>query len=71
LQRIATIPQLNEQWNEQGISAQDRGERAWLIPHETRLEARLMMADANEVDLLRARDLNKYGNPDGPTFDFL
>ena len=24
-----------------------------------------------EVELLRARDLAKYGNPDGPTFEFL
>ena len=29
------------------------------------------MADPDEVELLRARDLARYGNPDGPTFDFL
>lgn len=71
LQRIATIPQLNKQWIEQGISAQERAERAWLIRHEARLEARSMMADPDEVQLLRARDFYKYGHPDGPTFDFL
>ncbi|CAN5220216.1 hypothetical protein BH18ACI2_BH18ACI2_03540 [soil metagenome] len=30
-----------------------------------------MMIDPAEVELLRARDLAEYGNPDGPTFEFL
>lgn len=30
-----------------------------------------MMADLREVELLRARDIGQYGNPDGPTFEFL
>lgn len=30
-----------------------------------------MMTDPAEVELLRARDLTAYGNPDGPTFEFL
>ena len=30
-----------------------------------------MMADPAEIELLRARDMDKYGAPDGPTFDFL
>jgi len=30
-----------------------------------------MMADPAEVGLLRARDAAEYGNPDGPTFEFL
>ena len=30
-----------------------------------------MMADPTEVELLRARDVAKYGSPDGPTFEFL
>ncbi|HJQ25443.1 MAG TPA: hypothetical protein VKA60_16095 [Blastocatellia bacterium] len=30
-----------------------------------------MMANPAEVELLRARDMSKYGSPDGPTFDFL
>lgn len=39
--------------------------------HEARLEARAMMTDPTEVALLRARDMISYGNPDGPTFEFL
>ena len=30
-----------------------------------------MMANPYEVELLRARDVAKYGNPDGPTFELL
>jgi hypothetical protein len=30
-----------------------------------------MMADPREVDLLQARDVSQYGNPDGPTFEYL
>lgn len=30
-----------------------------------------MMADPSGVELLRARDTAEYGNPDGPTFEFL
>ena len=29
------------------------------------------MADPREVEMLRKRDLAKYGNPDGPTFEHL
>jgi hypothetical protein len=30
-----------------------------------------MMGNQIEIKLLQRRDLVKYGNPDGPTFDFL
>lgn len=29
------------------------------------------MAEPSEVDMLRRRDMAKYGNPDGPTFEQL
>jgi hypothetical protein len=62
---------LNEEWMSKGVSARKRAEMAWLIRHDARLEARSMMADSTEVELLRRRDIAKFGNPDGPTFDFL
>ncbi len=71
LARVAPIPALNEQWIQQGLTARERAEAAWSIRHEARLEARKMMADPMEVDLLRARDVAKYGNPDGPSFEYL
>jgi len=30
-----------------------------------------MMADPSEVELLKERDIAKFGTPDGPTLDFL
>ncbi|MDD5323564.1 MAG: hypothetical protein PHD43_23760 [Methylococcales bacterium] len=30
-----------------------------------------MMIDPEEVEILQGRDVAEYGNPDGPTFDFL
>ncbi len=71
IQRISEIPQLNKDWVKQGLHARARAEAAWRIRHEARIEARSMMADPTEVELLRARDVAKYGNPDGPTFEFL
>lgn len=44
---------------------------AWRVRHEARLQARSMMTDPAEVELLRARDMAISGNPDGPTFEFL
>lgn len=71
LAQVAHVPELNKQWLEQGLSARARAEAAWRIRHEARLQARAMMADPGEVELLRERDMAAYGNPDGPTFEFL
>jgi len=71
LGQVAHIAELNEEWLEQGLSPHERAEAAWSIRHAARLEARAMMADPIEVELLRERDRAEYGDPDGPTFDFL
>ena len=71
IQRVSAIPQLNEDWIKQGLPLRARAEAAWHIRHEARIEARSMMANPYEVELLRARDVAKYGNPDGPTFELL
>ncbi len=71
LEQVAYIPELNKQWLEQGLSLRARAEAAWSIRHEARLKARAMMADPSEVELLRERDMAEYGDPDGPTFEFL
>jgi hypothetical protein len=70
-QVIATIGPSNEAWKKQGLPAEERARRAFAIRHDVRLTARAMMASASDVDLLRQRDQEKYGNPDGPTFDQL
>ena len=71
LDRVATILDLNQEWIKQGLSPRERAEAAWRIRHEARLEARSMMANLAEVELLRTRDMAKYGSTDGPTFDSL
>lgn len=49
----------------------DRARKASEIRHKARLMGREMMSDKGEVELLRARDLKVYGNPNGPTFEYL
>lgn len=71
LDRVASIEESNEQWIADGDSPRTRAEAAWRIRRDARLEARSMMADPREVELLQARDMSQHGNPDGPTFEFL
>lgn len=71
LERVASIPKLNHDWIQQGLTPKERAEAAWRIRHELRQKARSMMADPGEKELLRERDWVKYGNVEGPTFEFL
>ncbi len=62
LKQVTQIPELNEQWLANGFSAKERAKRAWQIRHDARFEARKMMVDAEEVEMLQARDVAEYGN---------
>lgn len=64
----AKIPKLDAQWKAQGLSAKERAQRAFQIRCNARRQARSMMRNSHEVRKLQARDLVKYGRPDGPTF---
>ena len=68
---VSKIPALNEQWLAEGIGAEERAKRAHEIRHHARVAARAMMQNKQEVADLQARDQEKYGNPDGPTFQYL
>lgn len=68
---VSKIPALNSQWKKEGLSAEERAKKAHEIRHHARVEARSMMQNKQEVAELQARDKEKYGNPDGPTFEFL
>lgn len=68
---VDKIPALNEQWKKEGLSAEERAKKAQEIRHHARIEARSMMQNKQEVAELQARDKEKYGNPDGPTFEYL
>ena len=69
--QVAVIPARDQEWQKQGISAEERARRAHEIRHHARIQARAYMQDKREVADLQARDQEKYGNPDGPTFDYL
>lgn len=65
------IGALDEEWQRQGLSAEERAHRAYEIRHNARITCREMMDSEDEIKMLRARDQEKYGNPDGPTFEQL
>lgn len=69
--RVAVIPLLDQQWRRQALNAEERARRAYEIRHGARIQARAFMQNKREVADLQARDREKYGNPDGPTFDQL
>jgi hypothetical protein len=69
--QVDKIRLLNESWINDGIGIKQRAINAWQIRHDARLRARHLMANPREVELLRNRDLKLYGDPDGPTFEFL
>jgi hypothetical protein len=71
LQRVALIPILNQIWLGLGMTAKGRARAAYDYRHQARLQARGMMADRVALRMLQARDTKKYGNPDGPTFEWL
>ena len=67
--QVVALPVINERWVEAGYSLEQRAKRAFDIRHRARINARYMMEDGAEA--LRQRDMAKYGNPDGPTFNYL
>lgn len=71
LERVATIAGEDAKGRAEGLPALERAARAFKIRHEARMVSRAMMSDEAEVELLRDRDREKYGDPDGPSFESL
>nr|MBA3708769.1 hypothetical protein [Planctomycetota bacterium] len=69
--RVAPLPGMNQQWLQQGFDLRARARMAYDFRHQARLDARLMMSDAESLRIIRARDAAKYGDPGGPTFEML
>lgn len=69
--QVIAIDQLNQYWISQGISLKDRAQKAYSLRHNARKQARFMMQNKIEVKALKERDIARYGNPDGPTFEYL
>jgi len=67
----AKIPALNRGWSRQGLGPEQRARRAFAFRRALRLECRRMMREPAEVKLVCQRDRKKYGDPNGPTFEWL
>jgi hypothetical protein len=71
LAQISKVDELDPIWINEGKTVEQRARAAYEIRHNARITARAMDSDLNRVQKQRARDIVKYGNPDGPTFDEL
>ena len=71
LERVAAIGPADAALVAAGKTAEERARAAFTARHDARMTARAMMQDAAMVEQLRARDREKYGTSDGPTFEFL
>lgn len=71
LDELAKIPKLDAELRKAGIPLKERARMAWRFRHDKRREARSFMADKDEVEMLRRRDVQVYGSPNGPTFQSL
>lgn len=68
---VAQIGPNDQTLKAQGKSVEERARIAYETRKNARKTARAMMQDAAEVETLKKRDQEKYGNPDGPTFEWL
>ncbi|HEY0136972.1 MAG TPA: hypothetical protein VGB85_22975 [Nannocystis sp.] len=71
LERVAEIGPHDAALRAQGQTAEARARAAFQARHDARVTARAMMQDSAAVEALRARDQEKYGTPDGPSFEYL
>ncbi len=68
---VAGIEEADAKLAADGASLEERARAAFTTRHTARITSRAMMTDPDEVAALEARDLAKYGDKDGPTFDYL
>jgi len=69
--QIVAVGVINEKWKQDGVDLKSRAHKAFEMRHEARVNARFMMQNKSDVKTLQERDTKKYGNPDGPTFEYL
>lgn len=68
--QLATIPELNLQWQKEGIAIQQRAKKAYDVRRNAITKARDMLQNERLAAEIRSRDMEKYGHPNGPTFDY-
>jgi hypothetical protein len=71
LERVAAIGPRDAEQLARGDSAEARARAAYSARRDARMIARAMMTDPAAVAALQTRDRAKYGDPDGPTFEWL
>lgn len=71
LARVAEIGPADDIARTRGDTVETRARTAYTSRHDARMIARAMMQDPAAALALRDRDRGKYGNPDGPTFEYL
>jgi len=69
--RITEIAEADEGLKAKSTTLLERARAAYEHRHQARITARAMMTSEIEVKALQSRDQEKYGNPDGPTFEQL
>ncbi|MCB9547862.1 MAG: hypothetical protein H6706_18740 [Myxococcales bacterium] len=69
--RAYGIAAANRGWRAEGQAAEQRARQASDIRRVAKSTARAMMADQALAASLGQRDQEKYGDPEGPTFDWL
>ncbi|GEM_PF-2385377 len=65
------LPEINNLLKAQNVPVEKRARILYHSRHRSRLKARQGMKDKKLVKDLEERDKEKYGNKDGPTFDYL
>lgn len=71
IEQALQILVLNEEWTTQDVPPVERARRAWQRRREICQKAREAMPDSRQVELLRRRNIQKYGDPEGPSFERL
>jgi hypothetical protein len=67
--QIKRIAALNDTWIHEMIPLEERARRAYEIRKQARLAAREQMASSGDVAALNVRDIEVYGDSDGPSFE--
>lgn len=71
IEQAQQIPVLDKEWATQGVPLVERARRAWQRRREICQAARAEMPDSRQVELVRQRNIKKYGDPEGPSFERL
>ncbi|MEM8844460.1 MAG: hypothetical protein AAGB35_05385 [Pseudomonadota bacterium] len=69
--QVVAIPIINKYWIEQGYSLSHRAHMAFSIRQNARTYSRFMINDQEVIKTFESLDIEKYGNPNGPTFEYL